>query len=179
MCPQSIPTCVRSPGTTILKATYSVSVTKWARRARGGGAYQNRGDVPPVIHGLSGPLSWEPTLFVLAIHNESMSPTQGATQSMDHRGGVSSVLVRPPPLALQAHLVAKGQQLLAIHMVGPKAPDFFFHSPCPFCPLRTPTLSLNPTLTLMPTPTLSLLLTLPTNLTLDPNPYPSPNPNQD
>ena len=78
----------------------------------------------------------------------------------------------PPPLpALRAHLVAKGQQLLAIHMVAPKAPqNFFFHSPCPFCPLCTPTLSLNPTLTLMPTPTLSLLLTLPTNLTLDPNP---------
>ena len=85
----------------------------------------------------------------------------------------------PPPLpALRAHLVAKGQQLLAIHMVAPKAPEiFFFHSPCPFCPLCTPTLSLNPTLTLMPTPTLSLLLTLPTNLTLDPNPNPSPNPN--
>ena len=91
-----------------------------------------------------------------------------------HGGDVSSVLVRdspPPPLpALRAHLVAKGQQLLTIHMVAPKAPEnSFFHSPCPFCPLCTPTLSLNPTLTLMPTPTLSLLLTLPTNLTLEPN----------
>ena len=78
----------------------------------------------------------------------------------------------PPPLpALRAHLVAKGQQLLAIHTAAPKAPKiFFFHSPCPFCPLCTPTLSLNPTLTVMPTPTLSLLLILPTNLTLDPNP---------
>ena len=43
-----------------------------------------------------------------------------------------------------------------------KAPEiFFFHSACPFCPLCTPTLSLNPTLTLTPTPTLSLLLTRP------------------
>ena len=86
-------------------------------------------------------------------------------------GDVSSVLVRdsPPLPALRAHLVAKGQQLLAIHMVAPKAPEIFFHSPCPFCPLCTPTLSLNPTLTLMPTPTLSLLLTLPPHLTLDPN----------
>ena len=59
-----------------------------------------------------------------------------------------------PLPALRPHLVAKGQQLLAIHMVAPKAPEnYFFHSPCPFCPLCTPTLSLNPTLTLMPTPT--------------------------
>ena len=77
----------------------------------------------------------------------------------------------PPPLpALRAQLVAKGQQLLAIHMVAPKAPENFFPSPCLFCPLRAPTLSLNRTLTLTPTPTLSLLLTLPPNLTLDPDP---------
>ena len=38
--------------------------------------------------------------------------------------------------------------------------------PCPFCPLCTPTLSLNPTLTLTPTPTLSLLLTLHVTLPL-------------
>ena len=80
----------------------------------------------------------------------------------------------PPPLLskglLRAHLVAKGQQLLAIHMVAPKLPGKFFFIPLAhLCPLCTPTLSLNPTLTLMPTPTLSLLLTLPTNLTLDPN----------
>ena len=48
-----------------------------------------------------------------------------------HGGDVSSVLVRdpPPPPALRAHLVAKGQQLLAIHMVAPKAPEFFFFIP--------------------------------------------------
>ena len=45
-------------------------------------------------------------------------------------GGVSSVRVRdsPPPLplpALRAHLVTKGQWLLAIHMVAPKAPENF------------------------------------------------------
>ena len=33
----------------------------------------------------------------------------------------------PPPLpALPAHLVAKGQELPAIHMVAPKAPEIFF-----------------------------------------------------
>ena len=37
----------------------------------------------------------------------------------------------PPPLqALHAHLVTKGQWLTAIHMVAPKAPKNFFHSPC-------------------------------------------------
>ena len=49
-----------------------------------------------------------------------------------HGGDVSSVLVRDsPPLlpALRAHLVAKGQQLLAIHMVAPKAPENFFFIP--------------------------------------------------
>ena len=35
---------------------------------------------------------------------------------------------RPPP-ALRANLVAKGQQLLAIHMVAPKAPENFFFVP--------------------------------------------------
>ena len=36
----------------------------------------------------------------------------------------------PPPLpALRAHLVAKGQQLLAIHIVAPKAPEIFFFIP--------------------------------------------------
>ena len=92
---------------------------------------------------------------------------------VNHGGDVSSVLVRdspPPLLALRANLVAKGQQLLAIHIVAPKAPEIFFPFPSPICPLCTPTLSLNPTLTLMPTPTLSLLLTLPPNLSLDPNP---------
>ena len=45
-----------------------------------------------------------------------------------------------------------------------------FHSPCPLCPLCTPTLSLHPTVTLKPTPTLNLLLTLLPILALDPNP---------
>ena len=52
-----------------------------------------------------------------------------------HGWAVSSVWVRdsppPPPLrALRAHLVTKGQWLPAIHMVAPKAPENFFHSPC-------------------------------------------------
>ena len=38
----------------------------------------------------------------------------------------------PPPLrALQAHLVTKGQWLLAIHRVAPKAPENFFSFPLP------------------------------------------------
>ena len=80
--------------------------------------------------------------------------------------GCGTRLPPPSPLpALRAHLVAKGQQLLVIHMVAPKAPEIFFFIPLAhLCPLCTPTLSLNPTLTLMPTATLSLLLTLPTNL---------------
>ena len=44
-------------------------------------------------------------------------------------GAVSSVPVRdsPPPLgALRAHLVTKGQWLLAIHRVAPKAPENFW-----------------------------------------------------
>ena len=92
---------------------------------------------------------------------------------VDPRGGrLLGSGTRPPPplLALRAHLVVKGQQLLAIHMVAPKAPEIFFSFLCPFCPLCTPTLSLKPTLTLMPTPTLNLLLTLPPNIILDPNP---------
>ena len=31
----------------------------------------------------------------------------------------------PPPRALRAHLVTKGQWLLAIHRVAPKAPENF------------------------------------------------------
>ena len=45
---------------------------------------------------------------------------------LNHGGDVSSVPVRdsPPPLrALRAHLVTKGQWLLTIHMVAPKAPE--------------------------------------------------------
>ena len=40
-------------------------------------------------------------------------------------GGVSSVRVRDPLPALQAHLVTKGQWLQAIHRVAPKAPENF------------------------------------------------------
>ena len=50
-----------------------------------------------------------------------------------HGGAVSSVPVRDPPpppfRALRAHLVTKGQWLLTIHMVAPKAPENFFFIP--------------------------------------------------
>ena len=56
-------------------------------------------------------------------------------QIRDHHGGaVSSVPVRdsPPPLrALRAHLVTKGQWLVTIHMVAPKAPEKFLSFPLP------------------------------------------------
>ena len=65
-------------------------------------------------------------------------------------GDVSSVLVRdppPPPLpALRAHLVAKGQQLLAIHMVAPKVPENFFSFPLPILSTLHPNIILEPNL---------------------------------
>ena len=61
-----------------------------------------------------------------------MGHTEGATAAARGGGGLFRSSTQPPaPLpALWAHLVAKGQQLPAIQMVTPKAPDFF-HSPCP------------------------------------------------
>ena len=68
----------------------------------------------------------------------------------------------PPPLpSLRAHLVAKGQQLLAIHMVAPKAPEIFFFS--------------------FPLPILSTLdpnTILESNLDSNAHPNPKPTPNQ-
>ena len=65
-----------------------------------------------------------------------------------HGGDVSSVLVRdPPPLpALRANLVAKGQQLLAIHIVAPKAPEKFFSFPLPILSTLHPNIILEPNL---------------------------------
>ena len=78
----------------------------------------------------------------------------------------SGTRLPPPPPCPPGPLSCQGSTATGHTYGGAEgARKFFFHSPCPFCPLCTPTLSLNPTLTLMPTPTLSLLLTLPTNLT--------------
>ena len=77
-------------------------------------------------------------------------------------GDVSSVLVRNPPHlpALRAHLVANGQQPLAIHMVAPKAPENFFSFPLPiFCTMHPNTI-LEPNL----------------DSNAHPNPQPTPNP---
>ena len=107
------------------------------------------------------------------------------------RGATPRVLGRqlplPPPRGASGQqLVAKGAALRSPW--APKAPDTPWPPKPPkgkFCPLCTPTLSLNPTLTLTPTPTLSLVLTLPLPLPLPlpptPSPKPSPglNPNQD
>ena len=79
----------------------------------------------------------------------------------DHGGEASSVLVRDPPLpALRAHLVAKGQQLLAIHMVAPKAPEkIFFSFPLPILSTLHPNTILEP------------------NLDSNAHPHPQPTPN--
>ena len=67
-----------------------------------------------------------------------------------HGGDVSSVPVRdspPPPLpALRANLVAKGQQLLAIHIVAPKALENFFSFPLPILSTLHPNIILEPNL---------------------------------
>ena len=66
----------------------------------------------------------------------------------------------PPPLpALRAHLVAKGQQLLAIHMVAPKAPEIFFSFPLPILSTLHPNIILEPNL----------------DSNAHPNPQPTPN----
>ena len=71
----------------------------------------------------------------------------------------------PPPPCPPGPLSCQGSTAIGHTYGGAEgAQNFFFHWPCPFCPLCTPTLSLNPNLTLMPTPTLSLLLTLPSEL---------------
>ena len=74
----------------------------------------------------------------------------------------------PPPLqALRAHLVTKGQWLLTIHMVAPKAPEFFFFIPLahvaslPAQALEHPNAILEP------------------NLDSNAHPNPNPNSNQD
>ena len=80
-----------------------------------------------------------------------------------HGGGVSSILVRdsPPPLpALRANLVAKGQQLLAIHMVAPKAPENFLSFPLPILSTLHPNIILESNL----------------DSNAHPNPQPTPNP---
>ena len=77
-------------------------------------------------------------------------------------GGTSPrVWYATPPLpALRAHLVAKGQQLLAIHMVAPKAPKFFFSFPLPILSALHPNTILEPNL----------------DFNAHPNPQPTPNP---
>ena len=83
-------------------------------------------------------------------------------EDQTHGGDISSVLVRdPPPLpALRANLVAKGQQLLAIHMVAPKEPENFFSFPLPILSTLHPNTILEPNL----------------DSNAHPNPQPTPNP---
>ena len=75
--------------------------------------------------------------FALTLFPSLPSPTvysESEEKNINHGGAVSSVPVRapPPPLrALRTHLVTKGQWLLTIHMVAPKAPENFFSFPLP------------------------------------------------
>ena len=99
-----------------------------------------------------------------------------------HGGAVSSVPVRdsppppppPPPLrALRAHLVTKGQWLLTIHMVAPKAPENFFFIPLAHVASLTAQAVEHPNAILEPN--------LDSNPQRAPNPTPNPthDPNQD
>ena len=78
-------------------------------------------------------------------------------------GPLSSVLVcnPPPPLPpLRAHLVAKSQQLLVIHMVAPKAPEKMLSLPLPILSTLHPNTILEPNF----------------DSNAHPNPQPAPNP---
>ena len=90
--------------------------------------------------------------------------TGGSRGSRPQQGGGGGHLLgsgmRPPPPALRAHLIAKGQQLLAIHMVAPKVPKIFFSFPLPNLSTLHPNIILEPNL----------------DSTAHPNPQPTPNP---
>ena len=88
----------------------------------------------------------------------------------------------PPPLrALRAHLVTKGQWLLTIHMVAPKAPENFFFIPfahvasLPAQAVEHPNAILEPNLDSNAHPNPQPAPNPTPNPTHDPN----PNPNQD
>ena len=90
---------------------------------------------------------------------------EGSTRGGGARGGrllgPGTRLPPPPPLpALRANLVAKGQQLLAIHIVAPKAPENFFSFPLPILSTLHPNIILEPNL----------------DSNAHPNPQPTPNP---
>ena len=92
--------------------------------------------VPP--EGPSVPTPWElvPRDFHPTCAHVAVSPAfRSSLHYPSSTGGTSPrfwYATPPPPLpALRANLVAKGQQLLAIHMVAPKAPEIFFSFPLP------------------------------------------------
>ena len=88
------------------------------------------------------------------VHVELREPTGGTSPRFWYA-------TPPPPLpALRAHLVAKGQQLLAIHIVAPKAPENFFSFPLPILSTLHPNTILEPNL----------------DSNAHPNPQPTPNP---
>ena len=90
---------------------------------------------------------------------------QVACSNAVHTGGTSPrsryATPPPPPLpALRANLVAKGQQLLAIHIVAPKALEIFFSFALPILSTLHPNIILEPNL----------------DSNAHPNPQPTPNP---
>ena len=70
-------------------------------------------------------------LYVWRASHALVQATVGAGARVGRLLGLGTRLPPPPPplRALRAHLVTKGQWLPAIHMVAPKAPENFFHSP--------------------------------------------------
>ena len=77
--------------------------------------------------------SREPHLYVNFLIPTSLQPYYLRMLLDPHGGDVLLVLVRdsPPLPALRARVVANGQQLPAIHMVVPKAPENYFSFPMP------------------------------------------------
>ena len=91
---------------------------------------------------------------------EPPEPRGGGTGGTSPRFWYATPPPSPPLPALRAHLVAKGQQLLAIHMVAPKAPEIFFSFSLPILSTLHPNTILEPNL----------------DSNTHPNPQPTPNP---
>ena len=115
----------------------------------------------------------EPRAWTLAgLYFKRLSKCMRRVESctrLDSTGGVSPrfwYVIAPPPPALRAHLIAKRQQLLAIHMVAPKAPEKKFSFPLPILSTLHPNTILEPNLDSNAHP----------NPQLTPNPTPKPYP---
>ena len=112
--------------------------------------------------------SWrKPLCGLLAVLGSWWPRTQAAIHTAPRGGRLLGPGTRPPPPlpppplpALRANSVAKGQQLLAIHIVAPKAPENFFSFPLHILSALHPNIILEPNL----------------DSNAHPNPQPTPNP---